>query len=211
MISAMTFMHPHPNKCEAISLPESRFPMVARILNASHVKMEVRIKTQFLSSEVTYAAYLVYKHETSSDNTAIISLKYKLDNQSHSYISYHGECKDGWVMMELFQTNSHRRNVEFNVFLEKFDVISKKQVIVEGIIFLPIQKLDDEIKTNVVESTPTTDIEWENRLPSDYEKFLKRPWNFFITKTKEEAYSILSQGVYITIKDDIHMVSLLGS
>ncbi|CAH1454465.1 unnamed protein product [Lactuca virosa] len=58
MISAMKFMNPDPNKFKAISYLESRFRKVAKILNVSKVDMQVVVRTNFLSSDVIYAAYL---------------------------------------------------------------------------------------------------------------------------------------------------------
>ncbi|CAI9291967.1 unnamed protein product [Lactuca saligna] len=212
MISAMKFMHTDPNKFEAISLPGSRFPMVAKVLNASKVNMQVTIRTQFLSSDVTYAAYLICKHKYSTQNPVIKSLKYKLNNQTQSYISYQGDYKNRWVMMELFQAKVLSRNFEFKLLLEEFASDSfHDEVIVEGVVFSPVQKFDDEnIETQEMENPTATEIEWENKLPSDYEQFIhcsgkrlvKRPWNSFITETKEEAYSILSKGIYIKVKND---------
>ncbi|CAH1454468.1 unnamed protein product [Lactuca virosa] len=180
--------------------------MVAKVLNASKINMQVTIRAQFLSSDVTYAAYLICKHEYSTQNPVIKSLKYKLNNQIQSYISYHGDYKNRWVMMELFQAKVLSRNFEFKLLLEEFASDSfHDEVIVEGIVFSPVQKFDDEnIETQEMENPTTTEIEWENKLSSDYEQLIhcsgkrlvKRPWNSFIIETKEEAYSILSKEIW---------------
>ncbi|KAL4568598.1 hypothetical protein LXL04_024213 [Taraxacum kok-saghyz] len=216
MISAMKFMHLGPNKYEVIALRESsptcRFPMVAKIFDASKLNMQVKITTQFLSSGVTYAAYLRCKHKYSADYPVIRSLKYRLNNHNRSYKSYCGDYKDGWRMLELFQTTSNKRSIEFNVLLQGFclaNFLGDDEVIVEGIVFLPIQKFDEEItKDHDVENLPTTEIEC--RLPNDYKQYVysgknmvKRVQSYFIVETKEEAFSVLTRGVHMKTKCDL--------
>ncbi|KAL7609838.1 hypothetical protein Lser_V15G12891 [Lactuca serriola] len=217
MISAMKFMHLDPKKYEMIALRESsptcRFPMVVKIFNASKLNMQVKITTQFLSSGVTYAAYLRCKHKYSPDYPIIRSLKYRLNNQSQSYKSYCGDYKDGWMMLELFQTTSIKHDVEFNVSLQGFclaNFLGDDEVIVEGIVFLPIQKFEDEIKDQNMENPLTSEIEWSRHLPSDYEHFVylgknivKKLQDLFIAETKEEAFSMLTKGVHIKIEGDM--------
>ncbi|KAI3506042.1 hypothetical protein L1887_28396 [Cichorium endivia] len=228
MISAMKFMPLDPKQCEMISCrslwhhPTSVFSMVAKILDASKVNVQVSIRAQFLSFNVSYAAYLVCKHESdkskySAGEMKLRGLKYKLNNQSQSYISHPRYYYDSeWMMIELFQTNNLKRSVEFNVILEEFHFPSfcKDEVIVQGIEFLPIQKFDDDkMKKEEIGNLPTCETGWESLLPSDYEQFVyysgkkleKQSQNYVITETKDEAYALLSRGVYITVKDDIHV------
>ncbi|CAI9291963.1 unnamed protein product [Lactuca saligna] len=124
--------------------------------------------------------------------------------------------ENGWVMIELFRTNSKRRDVEIKIFLEQIYVDSysrKDEVVVEGILFLPEKKFDGKkISKQDVMNPPT----WENLLPTDYQQLLARrkirenPQNHVPIKTKWHAYSVLSKGVYIKVtgSKDIDVVSL---
>ncbi|XP_023765679.1 uncharacterized protein LOC111914158 isoform X4 [Lactuca sativa] len=209
MISAMKFMNPDPSKFKAISYLESRFGKVAKILNVSKVDMQVEVKTNFLSSNVIYAAYLVCKQVSHLfESPKLAGLKYKLNNQKKSYISYIRDyMENGWVMIELFRTNCKRRDVEIKIFLEQIYVDSysrKDEVVVEGILFLPEKKFDGKkISKQDVMNPPT----WENLLPTDYQQLLdgarrkigENPQNHVPIKTKWHAYSVLSKGVYIKV------------
>ncbi|KAL7597315.1 hypothetical protein Lser_V15G31363 [Lactuca serriola] len=217
LVFTMTMKYPRPNDCDEISLPESRFGKVAMILIKSNLaNIQVKIRAQFLSSDVTYAIYLLCKCKCSAFRPIIIrNLKYKINNQSQSYVSYAGDYKDGWMMIELFQTISVKRDFEFKFLLENFEFDKHDvlyEVLVEGVLFLPIHKCDAEkIKIQEEDNLLTYEIECENQLPDDYKKFLyykdkmleKKPRNCNIIETKEEAYLILSKGVNITVEEDI--------
>ncbi|KAL8216287.1 hypothetical protein R6Q57_023124 [Mikania cordata] len=197
-----------------------RFSKVAEVLLPNH-EMKVKLRTQFLSSNVTYAAYLVLKPDSSRraiDNYAAYSLIYRLNNIRESYISYPSRMEDnGWWMFELFQTLNLKRTFDFEVtflMLER-PFGYRPYLMFEGILFLPIKKFQDEneIEKSELRNLSTSNIEWDNQLPSDYKQFIyhsnkemmKMPQSDVIFPTKEEAYNILSHGVLIKVNNELNM------
>nr|XP_043637092.1 uncharacterized protein LOC122608070 [Erigeron canadensis] len=208
LVSAKKFMHLNGKNCTETTAPQSRFPTVAKILDPTELNMQVKITTRFLSPNITYAAYLVWKpvYLFPGGSSVVGNLNYKLNGKTKLCISYLGELdQSGWMMIELFQIINPKRNVGFKVKLEGFNFMNqvRTSVIVEGVKFVPIQKVDDkEIKE------PDVETEWENYLPSDYKQFIYysskemmlMPQKDVIFPTKEEAYSILSKGLRIKVE-----------
>ncbi|KAI7736100.1 hypothetical protein M8C21_014284, partial [Ambrosia artemisiifolia] len=156
--------------------------------------MQVKISTQFLSSDVSYAAYLVRKPDSYSDME---------DNAAKME-------DNGWWMFELFQTTKFKRTADVEVTFLRLDRPF-------GIHFLPIKKFKEENEHQKSEPknlyVSTSNVEWDNLLPSDYKQYIyysnkdmmNTPQTDVIFPTKEEAYSILSRGVLIKLNNEINM------
>lgn len=79
----MTYLYIHEGTNVVVCIWSTcRFGKVAKILNVSKVDMQVEVKTNFLSSNVIYAAYLVCKQVSHLfESPKLAGLKYKLNNQ----------------------------------------------------------------------------------------------------------------------------------
>ncbi|XP_071701816.1 uncharacterized protein [Rutidosis leptorrhynchoides] len=219
MISALNFKHPSESQqYDFQSSPSSRFSKVARIIfDEKCLITKLLITTQFLSSDITYGAYIVFRPYVWQDQyqNKAWSLRYKVNNISQSYKSYNkGVEKNQWMTIQLFQTVVAKRNTYFEVTLESFRCSGTdvKDIMVDGIMFIPLSKYedDDKNKTLEVESlSKTSNVQWDDVLPSDYKQFIKcsnkemmkMKEEDVIYPTKEEAYSLLTKGVHIEIED----------
>ncbi|KAJ0919203.1 putative protein kinase RLK-Pelle-CrRLK1L-1 family [Helianthus annuus] len=218
MISAMKFV---PSINVSNRKPrfehESRFSKVV-FVRSPRREMQVKIRTQFLSSHVTYAAYLVCKSDYCPEDIASYLLIYRLNSKSKSYISYPSKMEEsGWWMFELFQTINLKRSSDFIISLKILDwpFCYRSHPLIEGIKFLPIPQFEDEVEIEILEekNLSPSNIGWDNLLPSDYKQFIyysnkemmKKPRGNVIFPTKEEAYSILSMGVLIKVNYEVNI------
>ncbi|KAM0013366.1 putative phloem protein [Helianthus debilis subsp. tardiflorus] len=219
MISAIKFVSLARHRCTIRQEPKSRFSKVAKVILPNH-EMQVKISTQFLSSDVSYAAYLVCKPDScpGMEDNAAYSLIYTLNYQSKSYISYPSKMEEnGWWMFELFQTIKFKRTVDFEVTFLRLDrpFGSRSYLLFEGIHFLPIKKFKEEndLEKSELKNLSTSNVEWNNLLPSDYKQYIyysnkdmmNTPQTDVTFPTKEEAYSILSRGVLIKVNNEVNM------
>ncbi|KAI7729547.1 hypothetical protein M8C21_016659 [Ambrosia artemisiifolia] len=203
-----------------------RFSKVAKVTLPNY-EIKAKISTQFLSSDVSYAAYLVCKpsHYPDMEDNVVYGLSYKLNYQSKSYISYPSRMEDnGWWMFELFQTTKFKRTTDVEVTFLRMNrpFGSRSYLLIEGIHFLPIKKFKEENELQKSEPknlyvVSTSNVEWDNLLPSDYKQYIyysnremmNTPQTDVIFPTKEEAYAILSRGVLIKLNNEINMVNLV--
>ena len=102
-------------------------------------QFKTHVKTQFLSSHVTYTLNLVFHsdHYTSND---YLGLNYILAGETKSSTVYlANKREDGWLMAELYQFNSDSRNVDFEITFQSND-----RLLVEGIEFLPVERVNTD-------------------------------------------------------------------
>ncbi|GJU68058.1 phloem protein 2-like protein [Tanacetum coccineum] len=115
MISATMFSY---EKCWSSKwkvLENSRFGTVAKISNTQNLKIQIKIKTQFLSLGIIYGAYLVFKFcdPKMVSSKPYVDLKYK--TASGELNSYIVERRDGeWLMIELCRFRSDNQIIDFN-------------------------------------------------------------------------------------------------
>ncbi|CAI9285011.1 unnamed protein product [Lactuca saligna] len=170
--------------CEMISAAECLIPI--RIVSSSYYKQQKKsriavksrfavnydipysrqfkthVKTQFLSSHVTYTLNLVFHsdHYTSND---YLGLNYVLAGETKSSTVYlANKREDGWLMAELYQFNSDSRNVDFEITF-----LSNDPLLVEGIEFLPVERVDHQVLGDEDEDIQT-DTYSEQKLPWEY-------------------------------------------
>ena len=121
-----------------------RFGTVAKISDTSNLKIQIKIKTQFLSLGIIYGAYLVFKF---SDTTTVssepyVKLEYSIASEDlNSYVAVRRD--DGWMMIELCRFRNHNQITEFKVQLERFwgHPCGSGPIFVDGIEFRPIDNV----------------------------------------------------------------------
>ncbi|KAI7752513.1 hypothetical protein M8C21_015864 [Ambrosia artemisiifolia] len=161
---------------------------------------KTHVRTQFLSTKITYTVNLVFKNKSKS---RYIGLKYKLKGElSNSYSFLSDEREDGWLTAELYQFTSDQRTVDLEIW---FYTECCPTLLVEGIEFRPLKKVKHEvIMDDKVDMQPLLDREtyWEQKLPIDYEDIIKRSKDIEQWKTKKELYSILCKGFLISYGEE---------
>ncbi|KAF5774394.1 putative protein kinase RLK-Pelle-LRR-VIII-1 family [Helianthus annuus] len=175
----------------------SRFAVGTYTLYPSDVKY-TQVRSQFLSPGITYTVNLVFKFKIRKERRCEpISLKYRLQGESESLISYLAyEREDGWWACELYQLTTDHRTVDLQIMFEGFDRYYDN-IFLEGIEFQPLENVE-HIDDKQLISDSDSDANWEEKLPVDYEDIMKRSKNTLQWTTKEEAYSIICKGFLIS-------------
>lgn len=128
-------------------------------------------------------------------NPQCIYLKYKLERETKYSIScFADKRKDEWLTAELYQFIYDGRSVDHKILFEGSD-ISFYTMVVEGIEFRQHEVLQDER----VDMQPVSDLEvdWDKRLPNDYEEIIKWSKDDVEWTTKKELYFLLCKGFLI--------------
>ncbi|XP_076914510.1 putative serine/threonine-protein kinase PBL28 [Bidens hawaiensis] len=130
-ISADSLVHDDTQK--------SRFSNV--IKGGMYNGFTVKVTTQFLSPKAAYSVSLVFK-QSDADHGTHIPFKFKPEGE----IYYSNSCMthvrdDGWLMTQLCQFTSHKREHVLGIhFLPLFDITSSRiKYLFEGIEFRPVQ------------------------------------------------------------------------
>ncbi|XP_021994713.1 uncharacterized protein LOC110891333 [Helianthus annuus] len=137
------------------SLPESRFPKVAKMFYISNLNIQIKIRTQYLSPSVNYKVHLIFRFRGPRKSQAkrmYVNLKYKMGNKSlNAYFATWRE--DGWMMIELFQFLNHKKDTDFEVLLESFSrcYCGTDSIYIEGIQFQAINNVKHEEIENLTE------------------------------------------------------------
>ncbi|KAK1417801.1 hypothetical protein QVD17_26935 [Tagetes erecta] len=176
---------------EAKSEFNSRFTVAPHHYKNGMVK--TRVKAQFLSPGITYTVNLVFKFTLPRKDRKChdrIALKYKLQGEKHSSISYLAyEREDGWWMCELYQFTSDRRTIDLEILFNSYTSIEA-----EGIEFRPLEKVNHKDENQPISDS---NVNWEEKLLTDYEDVVKCFKNNVQWTTKKEAYSIIRKGFLI--------------
>ncbi|KAJ0736309.1 putative protein kinase RLK-Pelle-LRR-I-1 family [Helianthus annuus] len=154
IISATTAKYSYNNheshKFRSIHI--SRFRKVAKLLDISNLKFQVTVDNRFLSLDVTYGIYLVFKFSDPrvfSRNHMFMNLKYKNGNETlHSYFATWRD--EEWMMIELHRFLNHKEDVSFTFLLESFSryYCGSGAIYIEGIEFRAIKKMAHEDNKN---------------------------------------------------------------
>ncbi|KAJ0735752.1 putative phloem protein [Helianthus annuus] len=119
-----------------------RFQRVLRITDITNLKTHIKIKTQFLSPNVIYGAYLIFKFcdpRKKSYKPVYVNHKYKLGSETlRAYFATWGD--DDWLMIELSRLLPYTKDVDFEVLLESLSrpYCGSGGIYVEGIHFRAI-------------------------------------------------------------------------
>ncbi|GJW19489.1 kinase-like domain, phloem protein 2-like protein [Tanacetum coccineum] len=121
-----------------------RFETVVEILDISNLFIEIKTRAQFLSPNVVYGVYLVFKFCDSrnfSSKHVYVNLKYRKGHESlHAYFATWRD--EQWMMIELHRFSNQNEDVVFEFLLESFSsyYCGDAAVYVEGIEFRAIDK-----------------------------------------------------------------------
>nr|KAJ0228524.1 hypothetical protein LSAT_V11C100018210 [Lactuca sativa] len=149
MISARKFSYKHRLSHKWQSIPESRFPKVAKMSDLSNLKIRLKIRPQLLARGVNYSVHLFFKFcgpRKSLAKGMYVNLKYKLGIETlHAYFATWRE--DGWMMIELCRFSNDKEDIDFEFLLESFSrcYCGSRAIYVEGIQFLAIDNANEEI------------------------------------------------------------------
>ncbi|PWA46625.1 protein kinase-like domain, Phloem protein 2-like protein [Artemisia annua] len=181
MVSATTFSYINSCPHEWKSLPESRFETVAKMLDTSNLIIEIKTRAQFLSPNVVYGVYLVFKFCDSrnfSSEPVYVKLKYRKGPKSlHAYFATWRD--EQWMMIELHRFLKQNQDVVFEFLLESFSsyYCGDVAVYVEGIEFRAIDKVKHEEigKLKEVQQVLTSDFNTDQvqQLPTNLEEIFK--------------------------------------
>ncbi|XP_076956610.1 uncharacterized protein LOC143631871 [Bidens hawaiensis] len=152
MVSAtaanFSYKNRESHKCRSIHI--SRFWKVAKMLDISNLKIQVTIDNRFLSPDVIYGIYLIFKFSDprifSHKQRLYVNLKYK--NGTDTLNSYFATWRDEeWMMIELHRFSNHKEGVSFTFLLESFSryYCTNGAIYVEGIEFRAIKKASQKI------------------------------------------------------------------
>ncbi|PWA53576.1 serine/threonine-protein kinase, active site protein [Artemisia annua] len=115
MISARKFSFKNSGLYKWRTTPESRFSKVAKIYTIWNLKMNIKIRTQFLSPGVNYGVHLVFKFcgpRKFSSKSLYVNLTYNMGNETlHTYFATRRD--EDWMMVELGRFLNHEGNMEF--------------------------------------------------------------------------------------------------
>ncbi|XP_076895132.1 uncharacterized protein LOC143547637 [Bidens hawaiensis] len=147
MISAtaakFSYKNRESHKCRSIHI--SRFWKVAKMLDISNLKIQVTTDNHFLSPDVIYGIYLIFKfsdpRKFPHKQRLYVNLKYK--NGTDNLNSYFATWRDEeWMMIELHRFLNHKEGVSFTFLLESFSryYCTNGTIYVEGIEFRAIKK-----------------------------------------------------------------------
>lgn len=100
---------------------------------------KIKGRTQFLTVNVTYTVYLVFKCDNMNNETHV-PFKWKLNNET----KYSSSCLtlergDGWLMSQLYQFTSHRKDYDFAIEFMLPTQYSRTMFYLEGIEFKPME------------------------------------------------------------------------
>ncbi|KAI3756040.1 hypothetical protein L1987_55852 [Smallanthus sonchifolius] len=117
---------------------KSRFSNV--VSGEMHNGFRVKVTTQFLSRKAMYTVSLVFKHNSTNHGTHI-PFKFKLDeDRSYSNSGMTHVRDDGWLMTELCQFTSNKKEHELGIhFLPLFNITSSSiEYVFESVEFRPV-------------------------------------------------------------------------
>ncbi|KAL8214566.1 hypothetical protein R6Q57_004015 [Mikania cordata] len=184
MISAMMFSYENQKQHKWRSIHKSRFGTVAKMLDISNIKIQITTNTQFLSPDVVYAVYLVFKFcdpRIFSCKRMYMNLKYR--NETETLNSYFATWRDDeWMMIELYRFLNHE-DVTFKFLLDSFSryYCRSDAIYIEGIEFRAIKKVVPEDIEDLKEvqqlKKSNSDLDHLHQSPTLNEEIFKRSEN----------------------------------
>ncbi|GKD81486.1 kinase-like domain, phloem protein 2-like protein, partial [Tanacetum coccineum] len=183
MVSATMFSYIGSCPHELIYLPESRFETVVEIFDISNLFIRIKTRAQFLSPNVVYGVYLVFKFCDSnfSSKPMYVDLNYTKGHESLN--AYFATWRDNdWMMIELYRFLNKNEDVVFEFLLECFSSFhcGDGAIYVEGIEFRAIEKVKHEIG-NLEEGNQVLKTNFADQvlqLPTNFEEIFKISGNY---------------------------------
>ncbi|GJZ81283.1 kinase-like domain, phloem protein 2-like protein [Tanacetum coccineum] len=121
------------------------FEAVVEILDISNMIIEIKTRAQFLSPNVVYGVYLVFKFCDSrncSSKPMYVNLKYRKGHESlHACFATWRD--EQWMMIELHRFSNQNEHVVFEFLLESFSTYhcGDAEIFLEGIEFRAIDRV----------------------------------------------------------------------
>ncbi|KAM0008468.1 putative protein kinase RLK-Pelle-LRR-I-1 family [Helianthus debilis subsp. tardiflorus] len=149
-VSARMFSYGNNKLHKWKSMQKSRFQKVVKMMDISNLRIQIKIKTQFLSPNVIYGAHLVFKFcdpRLISNELMYVNLKYQMGSKIlHAYFATRGD--EEWMMIELCRFIPHKKDVDFEVLLESLSryYCGSGAIYVEGIQFRVIDDATFKVK-----------------------------------------------------------------
>ncbi|KAJ9537574.1 hypothetical protein OSB04_030307 [Centaurea solstitialis] len=204
LISALECMNPSPN--EYIPQTHSRFAEGCYQVKENILTAHVRAR--FLSPEITYTVNFVFKildmYTIQEEYYRPVEFMHRLVGETEASISHIAICSEnGWTMCELYQFTSDGTRFDLDIqFKFKYsDIFNNKTFLVEGIEFRPLSHVEYEVlKDEEVDMQPTLSIDWEQKLPNDYEQIVTWSKRSLKWKTKKELYHLFCEGFLVNTK-----------
>ncbi|PWA48432.1 protein kinase-like domain, Concanavalin A-like lectin/glucanase domain protein [Artemisia annua] len=186
MVSATMFSYINSCPHEWKSIPESRFGTVVEMLDISDLNIEIKTRAQYLSLDVVYGVYLVFKFCDSrnfSSKPMYVNLNYKKGDESlHAYFATWRD--EQWMMIELYRFLNQNEDVVFEFLVERFSsyYFGDAGVYVEGVEFRAIDKVKHEEigKLKEVQQVLKSDFDvgQARQLPTNFEEIFKIRRNY---------------------------------
>nr|XP_043608996.1 uncharacterized protein LOC122580917 [Erigeron canadensis] len=154
---------------------KSRFQVVAKMLDVSNLKVQIKIKPQLLLPGDNYGVHLVFKFREPGNCLAkhmYVNLKYKRgsDNLHSDFATWR---EDGWMMIELGQILNYKEDTEFEVLLESFSrSFCGSSVYIEGIEFRTIENVYEQDGSKEIEKYQETRVYEEIKKPKEVQHSL---------------------------------------
>ncbi|GKC66777.1 kinase-like domain, phloem protein 2-like protein, partial [Tanacetum coccineum] len=186
MVSATMFSYIGSCPHEWKSLTESRFGTVVEMLDISDLNIEIKTRAQFLSPDVVYGVYLVFKFCDSrnfSSKPMYVNLNYRKGHESlHAYFATWRD--EQWMMIELYRFLNPNQDDVFEFLVESFSsyYCGGAAVYVEGIEFRAFNKVKHEEigKLKEVQQVLKSDfnVGQAQQLPTNFEEIFKISRNY---------------------------------
>ncbi|GJT80447.1 kinase-like domain, phloem protein 2-like protein [Tanacetum coccineum] len=145
MISATMFSYENRTSHKWRYIQRSRFHRVAKMMDMTNLKIQIKIKTEILSKDIVYGVHLVFKFCDPGkvySNPIYVNLKYKMGSEtSHAYFAKHRD-DDGWMMIELCRFLNQKEVTVFEVSLESFS----RYYCGSGAIYMKQEDLGETVK-----------------------------------------------------------------
>ncbi|GKC48228.1 kinase-like domain, phloem protein 2-like protein [Tanacetum coccineum] len=161
-----------------------RFETVVEISDITNLFIEIKTRVQFLSPNVVYGVYLVFKFCESrnlASKSMYVDLNYTKGHESlHAYFATWRDNE--WMMIELYRFLNKNEDVVFEFLLECFSSFhcGDGAIYVEGIEFRAIEKVKHEIG-KLEEGNQVTETNFADQvlqLPTNFEEIFKISRNY---------------------------------
>ncbi|XP_024985033.1 uncharacterized protein LOC112520750 [Cynara cardunculus var. scolymus] len=200
MVSATKFSY---KNVKWRSIRKSRFSKVARVSDISNLNIQIQIKPQFLTQDIMYGAYLVFKfydRRKVSSQPLYVNLKYKKAGETLNAYFAEWRAEGKWLTIELFRFWNNNETTYFDVVLESFSryYCGNCGIFVEGIEFQAIRSVDciENKELNVEKnlrtlSRPELDMGWMEQMATECQEIINRSEQVFSRKVNGKRCHML--------------------
>ncbi|GJU68582.1 kinase-like domain, phloem protein 2-like protein [Tanacetum coccineum] len=181
-----------------------RFEAVVEILDISNMIIEIKTRAQFLSPNVVYGIFLVFKLCDSRNcltKPMYVNLKYRKGHESlHAYFATWRD--EQWMMIELHRFLNQNEHVVFEFLLESFSTYycGDGAIFLEGVEFRAIDRVKHEESRKLKEVQQVLksnfNVDQVQQLPTKFEEIFKIRGNydelFWLGEVNGKKFLVLS-------------------